>query len=273
MIPAALAQKGFVTAAKLRPAGKLRRLLIGCEGAADSGKTEFALSAPGVGMAVVMDRGIDPIFDNPTPPKTRNPDFGFRVISTPLATAGTQQEFLDAWKAYRGAAYDAAFDAAVRVVVLDGDSDSWETQRLAAFGKITQVPPHLYTEVNAARRAFYAKLWDSGKIIIATNKIKKLYSAVFDETSGKPKLGNDGKQVREWDGKSWERQGFDDQEYLWQIQLRHYHDSETGKFRVEITKCKANMGMVGQTLEGDECNFESLVQVCYPNVPLKEWGY
>lgn len=270
-IPSSLLQKGFVPATKLRD-GKLRRLLIGCEGPADSGKTEFALSAPGMGACICLDRGIDPIFDNPNPPKTRNPNFGFRIISSPLATAGTQQEFMDAWKTYRTACYDSAFDPAVRVVVLDGDSDSWELQRLAAWGKVAQVPPHLYTEVNAARRAFYAKLWDSGKIIIATNKIKKLYVPVIDEATGKPKLGNDGKQVREWDGKTWERQGFDDQEYLWQIQLSHYY-TDKGKFGIKITKCKANPSLVGMTLEGDECNFESLVSVCYPNVPLKEWGY
>lgn len=270
-ISSSLASKGFVTAAKLRPEGKFRRLLVGLEGPPDSGKSEFALSAPGCGMCIVLDRGIDPIFDNPNPPKTRNPNFGFKIISGPLATAGTQQEFLDTWKAYRQSAYDAVSDPAVRVVVLDGDSDSWEFQRLGAWGKVVQVPPHLYTEVNAARRAFYAKLWDSGKIIIATNKIKKHYTVVYDETTGKPKLDNAGKQVREWDGKSWERQGFDDQEYLWQIQLRHTY--EDGKFKIDITKCKANMGLVGQSLTGDECNFETLVQVCYPQVPLKEWGF
>lgn len=270
-IPTALAQKGYITAANLRPAGKFRRLLIGSEGAADSGKTEFALSAPGLGMCVVMDRGIDPIFDNPHPPATRNPNFGFKIISTPMATAGTQQDFLEAWKSYREGAYDAAFSPEVRSVVLDGDSDSWETQRLAAWGKIVQVPPHLYTEVNAARRAFYAKLWDSGKIIIATNKIKKQYFPQYGP-DGKPVLDASGKQKREWDGKTWERQGFDDQEYLWQIQLRHFTDDK-GKFRVEITKCKANMDMVGQELVGDECNFRTLVEACYPQVQAKEWGF
>lgn len=265
-----MASKGYVTASKLRQ-GKLRRLLIGSEGPPDSGKTEFALSAPGVGMCIVLDRGIDGVLDNPEPPKWRNPDFGFKVVSTPVQTAGTQAEFLEAWKQFRTMAYETAFDPAVRSVVLDGDSDSWELQRLGAWGKVVQVPPHMYTEVNAARRAFYAKLWDSGKIVIGTNKIKKLYLPVYDEVTGKPKLEPSGKQVREWDGKSWDRQGFDDQEYLWQIQLRHYRNG--AKFGIEMTKCKANIKLEGLTLDGDDCNFKSLVQCVYPHVPLSEWGF
>ena len=67
--------------------------------------------------------------------------------------------------------------------------------------------------MNAARRGFYTRLWDSGKIIIATNKLKKLYQTAYNPDHT-PKIDGAGNTVREWDGKSYERQGFDDQEYL-----------------------------------------------------------
>lgn len=269
-LPVAFAAKGFQPAASLRGT-KFRRLLIGCEGGADTGKTEFALSAPGPGIGIVLDRGIDPVFDNPKPPPTRQPNWAFKVVTAPMETAGTKEQFMEYWTSVRTDLKMASELVECRTILLDGDSDSWELQRLAAFGKLSKIPSIMYVEVNAARRAFYARLWDSGKIIIATNKIKKLYEDKFD-AQGAPVIGGDGKAVREWKG-DYERQGFDDQEYLWQIQLRHLFDKEKGLWGIRILKCKADKDLVGMELWGDECNFQSLVQTVYPQVPLGEWGY
>jgi len=174
-------------------------------------------------------------------------------------------------------------------VGIDGDSDSWELQRLAEFGKLTQIPPLFYGNVNAARRALYARCWDSGKIIIATNKVKADYedkldeegNPVIDEKSGKPV------QVK---SKNVKRQGFQDQDYLWQIQLRHLFKPAEEKeitggpragqiiktspqWGIRILKAKANPMVEGEELWGDQCNFSGLVQLVYPQVPLELWGY
>lgn len=272
-LPASITRAGYQTAAALRPANRLRRLLIGCEGFPDTGKTEFALSAPGPGICLCLDRGIDPIFDNPSPPPTRNPDFAFKVISIPQQTAEKQDTFKEYWGKFRDEVKTIIGMPEVRTLVIDGDSDSWELQRMAAFGKLTQVRSHNYTEVNAARRAFYARLWDSGKIIIATNKLKKLYKPVWN-LDGTPKLDDANRQLREWDGKSYERQGFDDQEYLWQIQLSHlYKPTPNPTWGFKIIKCKADRSVEGLELWGADCNFKSLVSAVYPDVPLREWGY
>jgi hypothetical protein len=277
-LPPSFQRDGFVSAELAR--GKGRRLMIGCDGPADTGKSEFALSAPDPGVFICLDRGIDGVLDNQSPPPTRRERWAYKVINSPKATGATQAEALEVWKSFKEVVYKACQNPDVRTVTLDGDSDSWEVQRLAELGRLDKVPSIMYTSVNAARRAFYARLWDAQKIIIATNKIKKHYADQIDR-SGNPVIGNDGKVVRTWDG-TWERQGFEDQDYLWNIQLRHLYrpageNAVTKKWQeqawgIRITKCKVNMSLVGTELWGSDCNFPTLVEVCYPHVPAKEWG-
>lgn len=259
---------GFVSSNELR---KTRRLLIGCDGAPDTGKTEFALSAPGPGLAILLDRGIDGLLDNPSPPSTRQKNWQFKVVKVPKATQMDQAGYLKYWQEFYFQSYIPALDdAGTRSILIDGDSDSWELQRLAEFGRIAQVPQNLYSNVNAARRAMYARAHDAGKIVIATNKIKKVYVTKYGP-DGKPELNSSGNEVRVWNG-DYERQGFADQEYLWSIQLRHLYEPEKG-WGVRITKCKADRSMEVGELWGDECNFQSLVQTIYPHISLEEWGY
>lgn len=266
-LPASFLRDGFLSGSHIL---KTRRLMIGSEGVTNTGKTEFALSAPGPGICLCLDRGIDGVLGNQNPPPTRN-EFAYKVIAVPLNTQTNQEGYREYWKSYKVELYKVLDNKDCRSVVIDGDSDSWELQRLAAFGKLTQVLPIQYTEANAARRVVYARAYDSGKIIIATNKVKRSYNVPVVNADGTPKMSG-GKQEKEWDGRSMERQGFADQDYLFQIQLRHHYDDKKG-FGIEILKCKVDKDLKGETLWGDDCNMATLVQLCYPNVSLDEWGF
>lgn len=214
------------------------------------------------------------MLDNPHPPAARRDDFVFRVVKVPKASAVTQGDALEYWKVFKKELYAAIDIPEVRTVVIDGDNDSWELQRLAEFGKLEQIPPLKYTAPNAARRAMIARCFDSGKTIIATNKIERDYKPIFKE-DGTAVLDNSGKQVREWDGTSVRRQGFADTDYLYSIQLRHLKTvNKEGKptWGIKIMDCKPNMELVGEEIWGDDCNFPTLVSLVYPHVELSEWG-
>jgi hypothetical protein len=124
-----------------------------------------------------------------------------------------------------------------------------------------------------------ARAWDSGKVVIASNKVHPQYSTVMED--GKPKLDQMGKEVREKTGK-FERQGFGDTDYLWQIQLLCMRkpagvNPYTKKLSpvtwgIRILKCKANSQLVGTELWGDDCCFEGVVQTVYPHIDPKEFG-
>lgn len=284
-LPASFAKDGFLTGDRARLGGrKFRRLMLGTEGQTDTGKSEFSWSAPGPGVCICLDRGFDAALDNPEPPPTRN-DFGFVVVSAKRvfgsneAVKGTMTQY---WSEFYNAVKKAIANDDVRTLVIDGDSDSWEIQRLADLGALTGIYPQTkYSPVYAARRAFYSMLWDSGKIIIATNKVKDEWETVTDG-EGNPVKDSNGEEKRRKTG-NLERQGFPDQDYLWQIHVRHLFkpgsfNAKLGRdveqqWGLRITKCKANKKLEGEELWGPDCNFASLVQFVYPQVPLEEWGF
>jgi hypothetical protein len=254
---------------------------IGVHGKPSEGKTEFALGAPGLIAGVTVDRGHVGLMLNPTPPPTRSQNVSWMVIDPPMESAASQKDFADYWVRIRKCHYDVAAVPSVRTMLCDGDSDTWEIQRLGAFGKLSQVPSHLYVGVNAERRAYYARLTDSGKFLVFTNKMSKEWVGVYNP-DGTPKMKDNGQQERRWSG-NWERKSFDDIEYSLQVSLEAYREDAkrdqlgnlitAGEFCVRIELCKPNKSLEGDVLSGSDCNMRTLLQHVYPHIPLRDWGY
>jgi hypothetical protein len=271
-MPYSFSRDGFITAKAITD---VPRLLVGIDGESDTGKTEFAMSAPGPGLGICLDRGIDGALNNPTPPPTRRDNWQFKMIQAPLPTQAVQREYVQYYTEFYKWYKIALENGDARSVLIDGDSDSWELQRLAEFGKTVQIPPIMYTNVDAARRAMYAKAWDSEKIVIFTNKVKPEYVDDLDQL-GNVIMGNDGKPKQKKSG-NLVRQGFRDQSYLFHVQLRTLYNPATEEkeqeWGVQVTKFKTNRNLVGITLWGAECNLQTLLEMLYPDKPLQFWGY
>lgn len=269
-IPKALKDLGFTSKADMT--AKLRRLMVSIAGPASTGKSEFALSAPGLGAVLALDRGLEGCLMNPNPPAARNPNFAFHIIEIPKSGQSNSNEFYkEYWKKFYST-YRAILEIPeIRSVVLDGDADSYELQRLAEWGRVTKVPPIQYEAVNSARRVMYNRAYDSRKIFIATSRVKKVYETVFNP-DGTPKKTDNGNDVREWNGQ-YEREGFRDATYLWQVHLLSKYDEEAKQFGAEIQMCKFDRSLEGLTLWGDDCNFLGLVSTIFPDVDPKEWGF
>jgi hypothetical protein len=269
-----LSEAGFVQAAQVltskdRP---YHRLMLSLEGPQGSGKSEFADSAPGPGAHIVLDRGIDSVLNNPEPPATRSPNFLYKVCRVPKASQfASQKQYLEYWKLYFTTLLDALDSPESRTVVIDGDPDSWELQRLAEFGRLTKVPPLMYDQVNAARRALYARCYDSGKIVIATSRVRKVYADKTNPATGAVMLKDNGDPVREWTGE-YEKEGFRDAGFVWTIRCATRYEPDQG-FGLRILECKVNKAVEGQELWGEECTFAGLVSLAYPHIPLSAWGY
>jgi hypothetical protein len=296
-LPSSFEQQGFVSPAKTRarimlPNGQyLKPLLIGSDGASDSGKTEFALSAPGAIQMCSVDRNFQGVFDNPHPPPARNPRVGIRVFQPPLNGTAKLTDYQAYYAIIRTGFYDALDNKQSTVVVMDGDSDFYEIHILAHFGKNTQIYPQTrYAAPYAEKRAQIARAWDSGKIVFCTNKVKPEYETVYNPDGTPMKDSVNGEDLRKPTGRM-ERQGFKDQSYLWDMQLSHMFKPASQRqmgskpdgtprmvtvptqWGVRITKCKHNMELVGSELWGDKCNFKGLVELTHPEVPLSRWGF
>jgi hypothetical protein len=267
-LPASFAKAGFLPSSSVQP--KMRRLMMTISGPANTGKTEFALSAPGPGILLGLDRGVEGMLENPAPPSARNAEnFAFHIVPVPRPPQDV--DFKVVWDAFYGKFRTAIEIPEARTIVLDGDSDSWELQRMAAFGKLSKVPSINYENVNAARKLMYNRAYDSGKIFIATAKVKKVYETQYNP-DGTVKLTGAGNELRTWNGE-YERQGFPEQDYLWQLHLLSLYDEDRKQFGVRITGCKLSRDLEGTELWGDDCNFAGLVQTILPDVPLSDWGF
>lgn len=286
-LPQSFLSAGFVPPEQARKRGgsKFRGLMLATEGRSDTGKTEFLLSAPGPGAVLACDRGFDATLDNQTPPPTRRADFGIKVLQMPSATDfGSNREYIPYYQTFYQTLMGALQLPEARTVCVDGDNFSWDLQRLAEWGKLHGVYPQTkYADPKAARMSLYYKMWDSGKIIICTNMMQDEWKDQIDPATGLPVVDKDGERKRERTGDSVAK-GFPDQEYLWQIRIRHLYRAAVSRiirgkavsvpqqWGIRITKCKPKPDLVGQELWGSDCNFLGLVQTVYPHIDPSEWG-
>ncbi len=266
---------GFTHISQFKPP---RRLMIGIEGVSDSGKTEFSMTGPpGVGV-LAIDRGYEHIIAKGTPPLNRQKDVYLRTFKIPKPGQDPGKAegntYLTIWNDFYSWYIKTISCPDFKTVVIDGDSDLWELQNLAAFGKVTQIPPIMRTEVNAARRVLIARGFDSGKNIIFTYRVAAEYEDIVKlDSNGKPTQVS----VRTGDMR---RVGFNDQSYLVQVQLRAQTRRRQDKdgndlpleFGVRILKCKPDPELVGAELWGRDCNFKGLVETIYPESDPAEWG-
>jgi len=251
-----------------------RGIIISIEGPTDSGKTEFCLSCPGPGLVVALDPGLEGCLENPNPPKSRNVDnFAFESIEyKPAGSTNDKGTWENSWSRFKEVLYSGLDNTDARTVIVDGDSDGYELQRLAAFGKLTQVLPHHYTDVNMARKAILMRMHRSGKVIVLTQKLKKEYVADTDE-NGAPVFDDKGREKRSATGKMISA-GFSSNGYLVKIELRSFYRTRKDKVihGVEILKCKPQMSLIGAELTGKDCNFRGLMELVYEGRDPEEWG-
>lgn len=273
---------GFTPISEFRPA---RRLMLAIDGLPDTGKTEFALTAPpGIGLLAV-DRGYEHVITKSDPPSTRQGDISIKTFQMPqpgenprplgtVVTGDIRPIYKEIWDDFNNFYRKAIASPRFKTVIVDGDSDVWELQQLAAFGKVVQIPPLQRTDVNYQRKIFIGRGFDSGKNIIFTYRVKPEYEKTIKmNASGQPI------EVDEKTGE-YKRAGWSDQDYLVQVQLRALYDASriteggsiSNGFGIRITKCKPDPELVGFELWGAEATFSGLVSCVYPNVPLQEWG-
>ena len=273
-LPASLTKGIYKTVQQFLP--KRRRLMIGTEGPSESGKTRFMLTCPGPVVILAVDRGVEGCLEvNNDRDDVAVIPFMVPRASVTDVTKSMQDlnntEYVNAWRDLRSKYYQALDNVDARTVCLDGDTDSWELQRLAAFGKLKSVPSLMYADVYMARKSLISHAYDSGKVVVHSHMVREGWRDQTD-ANGEPIKDDSGKTLRERSGE-YERQGYDDTEYLWHVQLRHVIEfkDDGPHWGITILDCKQKMELVGTTLWDEQCNFAGLVELMYPDVSAEEW--
>lgn len=267
-----LASLGFVQAS---PAAETAQLLVVSQAQEKKGKTHFAFTAPGPIAVITTDTGTEEVANKFS---KAGKVIHLLKAATPKSL-GDQDAAVAEWEKLYAGWMGIVADRTVRTLVVDTLTEFWQTMRLAWFGKLEQVPPKKYDEVNAAMRALVKMVKDRRDLnAVFIHKVKKEYAGT------KKPDGSAG--MDSWTGR-WERAGFGDMGYLADVVIEHQFATpgETGKrapqyppgvsereFYVRVVDSRYEaQAVIGECLSGDACDFPTLACMLLPDTDPVAW--
>ena len=238
-----------------------RRLIVSSSGPTKTGKSNFPLTADGPIIYLDIDVGTEGVVG-----KFQESGKTIMVDHIRFPKDEKQDKYLEMWLGLKSRVL-RAYSLSSGMVVWDTGTEAYELCRLARFGKLTQVQPHNYVEVNNEWRDLLRNAYDSKMNTVFIHKIKAVWVNSTDH-NGRLKSTKTDKFALA---------GFSEMDYLSQINITHSRDdTEEGTvFSVHIVDCRQNPGIAGQTLHGlplavgenrvgdPLCNFEMLLSMVH----------
>ena len=217
-----------------------KRLVMAIEGRELTGKTHFALGATEPIIFFNVDLGTEGVVH-------KFQMLGKQILIYPVRVPKVSTK--DAYSVLWGRTKDLlrkAYTLSQGTVVWDTETELNELVRLAHFGKLAQVMPQHYAEVNREIGDIIDWAYDSKLSSIFLRKVK-------------PKWVNNVR-TSEYEGAGW-----NDMEYKSQVVLTtHRVDGDSGaEFSATIKKCRQNPNITGTTLVGEMCNFPFLLDLVH----------
>jgi hypothetical protein len=259
-----------------------RRIIANIEGLEKTGKDTIALTGPDPIVLFNLDRGCDGPLQRArkkgkkiivagidrgpgklpayyfTKPKLA-PGKSAQEMSYIQATAEAARKV---WRQFKDD-YLEALDSKVRTLVIDTGTAAWELIRFARFGKLKQILPLNYSEVNQEFQSLIQRAYDFDKNVIWLHRIKPEWADTFDKK---------GNKVSVKTGR-FERSGYRDMGFEVQtnVRLEKWTDKK-GRvhFKAQILDCRLNQGLDGLELEDEMCSFPFLAATVFENDP-DEW--
>lgn len=236
-----------------------RRLVVMTWGQEKTGKTHFAMTAPGPIAVVSLDAGTQEVVEKLVGSKEIYVCQS-RVPPPSRDKQADQDEYKRLWREVRSSVLAASMERSVRTVVIDTATELWELCRLAAFGRLTQVLPVMYGPVNKEFRDLVKSCMDRPDLnLVFIHKVRKSYQAT---PSGEA-----------WNGQ-WEAACFQDMPYLVDVEISHSIVPARGKaiFRSRVESvCRQNPDVFGLELDGEANCFPVLASMVYPDSDPSEW--
>lgn len=255
------------------------RLIISAKGMEKSGKSHFALTAPGPIAYLSMDIGHEGVVDKflagwsgYSPKEIVVAEYEIPEIKDIKDESKMMDACDKAWVKLQSD-YDTALKVC-RTVILDTATEVWELLRLARFGRISQIKPHHYVQANREYREFIRGAYSSDCNLILLHKMKAEWADGSGENAKARKTGR------------YERAGFSDTGFLVQVNLWNYRlsrderglmpDGETSipndnGFRVLVEDCRQNETLAGEVLWAPENEFPALALKVMPGTNILDW--
>ncbi len=242
VVLAQLKSMGFSDAVVAVP----RRLICAVEGGWLTGKTHFALTAEEPIVFFDVDIGTEGVVH-----KFQALGKKIFIYRVRVPKNATQDAYSVLW-AETKSRIQKAYSLSHGTVVQDTETEINELARLARFGKLTQVMPHHYAEVNRELGDMLNWAYDSEMSSIFVRKMK-------------PKWVNNAR-TNEMEGAGW-----GDMEYKCQANLTMYREDGEGgpAFSILIKKCRQNPDITGTVLRQPMNTFPFLLNLVHGPVKAK----
>lgn len=214
-----------------------RRQIMMVQGPEKTGKTHFACTAPGPIMLINTDQGDEGVV---TPDKFPGKEIFIVDIApgTEFVATGSEGDADKAWADFKEA-YSWGL-AHCNTIVWDKADQIWELARLVILGRLANVKPHHYTEVNNTFRY----------LIKEADKVKNLNLILIHNMK------------EEWVNEKFTgrlvRAGFKETGGLVQTSITSYF--RDGEFGGTIDFCRQNMDLCGEELAGRFFDFDNLLE-------------
>lgn len=221
-----------------------RRLICSVSGREKSGKTHFSLTAPDPIMFFNIDIGTEGVVG-------KFQDAGKQIFVYDVRVpknSNNKEQYAPLWADLK-VRLNAAYGVGKGTIVIDTASEAWELARLAHFGKLSQIMPQHYVEVNNDWRELMRLAYDSDVNTILLHKVKAKY--INNIRTGE-----------------YETSGFGEIGYLVQANLLMYReDDEAGpQFNAMIQDCRQNPNLSGTVLRGPMVDFNFLLSLVHAKV-------
>jgi hypothetical protein len=226
------------------------RLIANIQGPEGSGKDHMALSYNGPGAIYVhsFDQGLEGVVQKF---QDKKEIYVAEYELTMQPDEGTAKEVGEAanivWTQFKNNMMDSyASTRKEGLVLVDTGGESWELLRLAYFGKLTQVMPHMYSKPNAEYRELVREGFDASNVIWLHKMVDEWEN--YTDSQGKEKSKRTGE--KKFKG-------------MTQINVQTWHERrENGEglnfYATILDKCRPNPDLVGMTLNN---SFQELLEL------------
>lgn len=201
-----------------------RRLVMSVEGLTGTGKTEFALTAPGPIAFFKFDLNCDSTLAKWAGQKEIY-EIACRVPDPDIGKADVQKEAEAIVKQFTADYVVALANRAIRTVVWDTTSELYEVMSLATFGKISGNNKYSYGALYRAFHRLVDAATESDTNLVMIHHLKDEY--VNDQRTGKKR-----------------RDGYKKVDEACQLMVRT--EFTGNQFSLEVLKCTQNMALQGQ---------------------------
>ena len=215
------------------------RLIVAVDGVEKHGKTHFSLTAPGPIAVINLDVGHEGVVGKFCDNKH------IEVSDYLVDPRAEEVDYGALWERLKNDYYTALEDKTFRTIVFDTATEVWDLLRLARFGKLTQIMPHKYTEVNTEYREMMRTAYSNDKNLVLLHKVKDEW--VNDASTGR-KI----------------RAGFKDTGYLVQANVLAYRDAaNNNQFTIRVNDCRQNAFLKDFELAGEAATFPNLAATIF----------